>query len=191
MEAKSELQPDFIILDPLENGETIAEPIDAADVEVSTDRVEGRHRQLSARIWLPYRPEQLWKILTDYDHLADFVPNLAKSQQLLHPKGGIRIEQIGAESFMRFKFRARVVLDMVEDFPQQIAFQMVEGDFKAFSGSWDLQPLNDRLTELSYTLRVLPPRTMPIAIIERRLKRGFVVNLCAIRDRARELFGEG
>jgi len=68
---------------------------------------------------------------------------------------------------------------------------MVEGDFKAFSGSWDLQPLNDRLTELSYTLRVLPPRTMPIAIIERRLKRGFVVNLCAIRDRARELFGEG
>ena len=190
MEAKSELQADFITLDPVENEETVAEPIDSADVEVSTDRAEGRHRQLSARIRLTYPPEQLWQILTDYDRLADFVPNLAKSQRLSHPHR-IRIEQIGAEKFLNFKFRARVVLDMVESFPNQIAFQMVEGDFKEFSGSWDLLRLNDRLTELSYTIRVLPPRTMPIGLIERRLKRGFVVNLCAIRDRAQELFEEG
>ncbi|WP_225913895.1 SRPBCC family protein [Leptolyngbya ohadii] len=188
MEAPSDLRADLMTLDAVENEETLAEPIDSADVEVSTDRVEGRHRQLSARIQLPYSPEQLWQILTDYDHLADFVPNLAKSERLTHPQS-IRIEQIGAEKFLNFKFRARVVLDMAENFPHQIAFQMVEGDFKEFSGSWNLHPISDRLTELSYTLNVLPPRTMPIALIERRLKRGFVVNLCAIRDRARELFG--
>lgn len=189
METQSDLRADFRTLDPVEDGAQLAEPVDAADVEVSTDRAEGRHRQLSARIRLPYTPEQIWQVLTDYDRLAEFVPNLAKSQRL-PAASGIFVEQIGAEKFLSFKFRARVVLDMVEEFPSRIAFQMVEGDFKEFSGSWDLLPIGDFLTELSYTVWVLPPRTMPIALIEHRLKRGFVVNLCAIRDRANLLFGD-
>lgn len=161
------------------------------DVEVTTDRAEGRERQISARIRIPYGTEQVWQILTDYNHLADFIPNLAKSQQIEHPQGGIRIEQVGTQALLKFKFCARVVLDMVEQFPHQLDFQMVEGDFKKFCGSWILQPIaltEGSGTELCYTVSVLPPRAMPIGLIERKLKSGLVLNLSAIRQRADQLF---
>lgn len=157
-------------------------------VEVTTDRAEGRERQISARIHLPYEVEQVWQILTDYDRLADFIPNLAKSQRIEHPHGGIRIEQVGTQALLRFKFCARVVLDMVEQFPHQIGFNMVEGDFKSFCGSWTLQA-SAVGTELCYTVSILPPRTMPVALIERKLKNGLLLNLTAIRQRADQLFG--
>ncbi len=164
----------------------------AQGVEVQTDRAEGRQRQISAKIWIPYSIEQVWQILTDYDRLSEFIPNLAKSRQIAHPEGGIRIEQVGTQSLLKLKFCARVVLDMVEHFPHQLDFCMVEGDFKQFSGSWTLQPVasgSQLCTELCYVILVLPPRTMPIGMIENRLKSGLVTNLSAIRDRADMLFG--
>ncbi|NJR40699.1 MAG: cyclase [Leptolyngbyaceae cyanobacterium CSU_1_4] len=161
------------------------------EVEVCTDRVEGRQRQISARIQIPHPVEQVWQVLTDYDHLADFIPSLAKSQKIEHPQGGIRLEQVGTQSLLKFKFCAKVVLDMVEQFPHQLDFQMVEGDFKKFFGSWVLQPLaHGAATELSYTVCVLPPLSMPVGMIERRLKSGLVLNLSAIRQQADVRFGE-
>lgn len=164
----------------------------SSGIEVTTDRAEGRERQISARICLPYSIEQIWQILTDYDQLAEFIPNLAKSCQIEHPQGGIRIEQIGTQALLRFKFCARVVLDMVEHFPHQLDFQMVEGDFKSFAGSWKLEPIvlaEGAGTELCYTVSVLPPRAMPVGLIERQLKSGLAINLSAIQQRAEQMFG--
>ncbi|MGG6293401.1 SRPBCC family protein [Leptolyngbya sp. AN02str] len=161
------------------------------DIHVVTEAAEGRQRQISATIRMPYSADQIWQILTDYEHLADFIPNLATSRCLLQEEGRVRLEQIGTESLMRIKFCARVVLDMVEKFPHEIDFKMVEGDFKSFFGAWQLQPIGDgRMTELRYMLNVLPPRTMPIGLIERRMKQNLATNLMAIRQRADELFGE-
>jgi ribosome-associated toxin RatA of RatAB toxin-antitoxin module len=161
------------------------------EVEVATSKADGRQRQISAKIQIPYAIDQVWQILTDYDRLADFIPNLTKSQRIEHPEGGIRIEQVGTESLLKLKFCARVVLDMVEHFPDRLDFTMVEGDFKSFTGSWTLQPAasNDTATELCYTVSVLPPRIMPVGMIERRLQRGLVINLSAIRQQADVLFG--
>jgi ribosome-associated toxin RatA of RatAB toxin-antitoxin module len=160
-------------------------------VEVKTDWVEGRERQISARILIPYAVDQVWQILTDYEHLADFIPSLAKSHRLPHPEGGIRIEQVGTQAFLKLKFCARVVLDMVEQFPHQLDFRMVEGDFKAFSGSWQLHPLVEGGTDLCYTVRIKPLRMMPIGMIERRLSHNLAINLTAIQQRAEAIFGSG
>lgn len=163
-----------------------------SDVEVTTDRAVGRERQISAKIYINHSAEHVWQVLTDYEHLADFIPNLSDSYLIDHPANGVRLVQVGAQSFLRVKFCARVVLDMIERFPYQLDFQMVEGDFKAFSGSWLLTPtdMGDRTgTYLCYTVSVLPPRTMPIRLIENRLKQNFAVNLNAIRQRVDELFG--
>jgi len=162
------------------------------EVEVCTDKSEGRQRQISARVQIPHPVEKVWQVLTDYDHLADFIPSLAKSQKIEHPQGGIRLEQVGTQSLLKFKFCAKVVLDMVEQFPHQLDFQMVEGDFKKFFGSWTLQPTADgSSTELCYTVWVLPPLSMPISIIEGRLKSSLVLNLSAIRQRADVMFNAG
>ncbi len=157
-------------------------------ITVESHALQGRQRRIHACIALPYSASQIWQILTDYEHLADFIPSLVQSRCLIHPEGGTRVEQIGAESLFRLKFCARVVLDMLETFPHEIGFTMVEGDFKSFSGMWQLQPLEDQVTELHYVLFVVPPLAMPVGMIERRLRQNMVVNMQAIRQRADELF---
>lgn len=162
--------------------------ITSCPVEVQTDRAEGRQRQISARIRIPHSADKIWQILTDYDNLAEFIPSLSKSRKLDHPHS-IRIEQVGSQSLLKLKFCARVVLDMVEQFPHRLDFEMVEGDFKAFAGSWVLQPAADgQSTDLCYTVLVLPALAMPIGLIEQRLKSSMVVNLSAIQQRADALF---
>ena len=159
-------------------------------VEVQTEPLS--QRQITAKIQIPHSVEQVWQVLTDYEALTDFIPNLAKCRRLEHPTGGIRLEQVGSQRLLRFNFSARVVLDLEEKFPHEINFNMVEGDFKAFSGTWQLEPYllsNQRGTKLRYTVRVWPKLTMPVAIIERRLCSDLRFNLLAIRQQLDELFG--
>ncbi len=181
--AQAELEEEMAL-----EADLVAEGVEITGVEITTERGAGRQRQLSAKVSIPHSVEQVWQILTDYDQLADFIPNLSVSRQIDHPQGGIRIEQIGTQALLKLKFCARVVLDMVEHFPHQIDFQMVEGDFKSFCGSWTLRPAADGSTELCYTVSVLPPRAMPVGLIERKLKSSLLLNLTAIRQRADELF---
>lgn len=163
----------------------------AEEVEVRTEELAHRQRQITARIQIYHPVEQVWQVLTAYDTLADFIPNLAVSRRLAHPNGGIRLEQVGTQRLLRFNFSARVVLDLEEKFPYEIQFDMVEGDLKAYSGKWLLEPefsCTSPGTNLCYIVRVLPKRTMPVAIVERRLRQDLRTNLLAIRRRVEELY---
>ncbi|MDJ0706445.1 MAG: SRPBCC family protein [Leptolyngbyaceae cyanobacterium MO_188.B28] len=154
-------------------------------VAIVTERLQARSRRIKATIQIPQPLEQVWKILTDYDRLADFIPNLTKSRRLPHPSGGIRLEQIGSQCFLNIKFCARVVLDMYEKFPSELGFQMVEGDFKSFEGCWRLEPITCQgvvSTQLSYDLLIKPPRAIPAALIERHIRHDLTRNLLAIRQ---------
>lgn len=161
------------------------------DVEVQIEKIAERKRQITAKIQIPQSIEQVWKVLTDYEALADFIPNLAKSRILPHPTGGIRLEQVGSQRVLNVNFCARVVLDLEEYELKAINFQMVEGDFKDYSGNWYLEPCyigEDNIgTNLCYTVNIWPKLVMPVTIIERRLKNDLQLNLLAIRQRVGEL----
>lgn len=161
-------------------------------IEIATEPLGQRSRRITAEIWLPHSLEQIWQLLTDYDHLADFIPNLDQSRILASPDAHTtRIEQIGAECFLAIRFCARVVLDMAESFPHRIDFQMVEGDFRSFSGSWNLQPqeqAGQAGTHLRYVVQIEPTRLMPIGLIERHLSKNLMLNLAAIRQQADRVY---
>ncbi|WP_193196279.1 SRPBCC family protein [Nostoc sp. MG11] len=171
-------------------GDLLADTVVPAKVEVQVEKIAERQRRISATIQIPQPVEQIWKVLTDYEALADFIPNLAKSRLIEHPNGGIRVEQIGSGRLLNFNFCARVVLDLEEYFPKEINFRMVEGDFKGFSGSWCLEPYSFGEyigTNLCYTIQVWPKLTMPVAIIENRLSKDLQLNMLAIHQRVGEL----
>ncbi len=158
-------------------------------VDLSTT-AEGRQRDLCASVTIPCATETVWRILTNYDCLADIIPSLAVSRRLPHPDGNgkVRLEQVGSQKILKVNFSARVVLDMEEDYPSAIHFAMVEGDFKHMKGSWKLEALDsegDRpQTRLSYCLSILPKRTMPVRIVESRLSQDLAINLQAIYQQA-------
>ncbi|WP_299492427.1 SRPBCC family protein [Acaryochloris sp. IP29b_bin.137] len=175
----------------LEDPECGYKPTELAEVSLETQKLEKRHRQVQARIFLPFSLQQVWNILIDYESLADFIPNLAKSQRLPYPEG-VRIEQVGVKNALFLKFSARVVLDMVEEFPHTIHFKMVEGDFKSFAGSWKMQASTEDIpgTALIYTLQVCPTRLIPVKAIEQQLGKDLPRNLLAIRQRLYQVYGE-
>lgn len=164
---------------------------DCQHVNIKTERLAPRQRQIIASVAVPRSLEQVWTVLTDYESLSDFVPNLTSSRLLSRPDGGIRLEQIGAQCFLNFKFCARVILDMTEVFPREIGFSMVEGDFKKFLGRWLLQPavINEQAaTVLCYELIVQPPLAMPVQLIEHHICHNLTQNLLAICDRTTDQF---
>jgi len=158
-------------------------------VDLSTT-AEGRQRDLCASVTIPCATETIWRILTNYDCLADIIPSLSVSRRLPHPDGSskVRLEQVGSQKVLKVNFSARVVLDMEEEYPNAIHFAMVEGDFKHMKGAWKLEALeneDDRpRTRLSYCLSILPKRTMPIRMVESRLSQDLALNLQAIYSQA-------
>ncbi|MBT9317310.1 SRPBCC family protein [Leptothoe spongobia] len=166
-------------------------PSACQNVSITTEKLAPRQRQIVASVAVPCSLDQVWNVLTDYESLADFVPNLTSSRLLSRPDGGIRLEQIGAQCFLNFKFCARVILDMTEVFPREIKFSMVEGDFKKFLGRWSLQPAllgSQAATLLCYELIVQPPLAMPVQLIEHHICHNLTQNLLAICDRTKEQF---
>ncbi|MEY3299106.1 MAG: hypothetical protein RLZZ597_2366 [Cyanobacteriota bacterium] len=170
-------------------GDEITDRVEGG-IAIHTEKLRGR-RRIHAITDLPFTADQLWQILTDYDNLASFIPNLSRSRRLPHPDGGIRLEQVGSQAFLNVKFCARVVLDAVEVFPQEIRFTMVEGDFRQFEGKWTLDTIAgpSPRTRLSYDLLICPPLAMPAGLIERHIRHDLTRNLQAIGERAMDLFG--
>jgi ribosome-associated toxin RatA of RatAB toxin-antitoxin module len=159
-------------------------PGEGQQVIVERQSLGPQRRRLLATVIIPRPVEQVWRVLTDYDNLASFIPNLSLSRRLPHPNGGLRLEQVGARCFLNLRFCARVVLDMVEDYPQRIGFAMVEGDFRQFEGQWRLEPATQgKATRLTYDLVISPPLAMPISLIAAHLGQDLTANLRAIRDR--------
>jgi ribosome-associated toxin RatA of RatAB toxin-antitoxin module len=153
------------------------------DVLLTLSKLQGRQRRVEATIHLPHPIERVWQVLTNYEKLSKFIPNLSISRQVPHPEGGIRLEQVGVQNLKVVTFSARVVLDMTEEYLSAIRFKMVEGDFKAFSGEWLLQPMPETEaggTRLTYCLEVWPKATIPVIAIEQRLRKDLPANLKAI-----------
>ncbi|KAF5829951.1 dehydrase and lipid transport-domain-containing protein, partial [Dunaliella salina] len=76
---------------------------------------------------------------------------------------------------------------------RDIAFTLVEGDFKDFRGIWRTQPntaaLNDKeCSVLSYALYVKPQRWLPVRLIQNRIEKEVLRNLGALRDYAQEAY---
>jgi ribosome-associated toxin RatA of RatAB toxin-antitoxin module len=180
-----------VIDEPLANEQEAADvELEAQldEVQIQTEEVAKRQRRITSQIEIAQPRESVWQVLTDYEALPEFIPSLEKSQRLEHPEGDkVRLEQVGKQRLMKMNFSARVVLDLAEAHPERIDFEMVEGDFKAFSGYWRLEPAAEA-TQLIYSIFVWPPRTMPVSLIERRLSKDLSLNLVAIRQRVETLF---
>jgi len=168
---------------PAVTGNTaISYPSTSAVVNISTEKRPARERRILASVVIPQPVEQVWLVITDYEKLSEFIPSLTSSKLIPNSEGCTRLEQIGAQCFLKVKFCARVVLDMTENFPHEVGFLMREGDFKRFEGSWKLEP-SDEGTKLSYDLLVKAPVAMPAPLIERHLRNNLISNLLAIHER--------
>ncbi|KAK4738077.1 hypothetical protein R3W88_001774 [Solanum pinnatisectum] len=179
-------------------------------VETEIEKMGKNRRRIRSKVALKASLQSVWKVLTDYERLADFIPGLAVCQLLEKEPNFARLLQIGEQDLaFGLKFNAKGVIDCyekdLEDLPtgqrRDIEFKMVEGDFKNFEGKWSIeqcktggdQELDSSLDEsfhttLSYIVDVEPKLWLPVRLIEGRLCKEIKINLQSVRDEAQKVY---
>ncbi|KAL2631523.1 hypothetical protein R1flu_016209 [Riccia fluitans] len=152
----------------------------------------GVHRRVVAAITVHSPIRDVWNVLTDYECLSEFIPNLASSKIVSRESNRVRLVQEGCKCVLYMVLHARVTLDLWEKPEQEIIFQQVEGDFDSFQGKWTLEALGPQHTLLKYIVDTKMHKhcLLAEAIVEEVIYEDLPANLCAIRDRVENLKSE-
>ncbi|KAI5332332.1 hypothetical protein L3X38_022461 [Prunus dulcis] len=164
-------------------------------VDCEVDMISWRERRIKAEISVNADIDSVWNALTDYERLADFIPNLVSSGRIPCPHPGrIWLEQRGLQRALYWHIEARVVLDLQEfpnlsDNDRELHFSMVDGDFKKFEGKWSVRcGTRSSSAILSYELNVIPRFNFPAIFLERIIRSDLPVNLRALACRSEKTF---
>jgi len=153
-------------------------------IQQEMERLPAGMRRLAVQLRLAVDAQWVWAVLTDYDNLHRFIPNLASSRQIWRRSNLVAVEQMGTQQFCGLRFSARVTLELEEDRPAGLlAFRMLDGDFRCFQGAW-MVGSDATSSWILYDLTVQGKPGMPIGLIEQRLQEDLASNLRGVQQEA-------
>ena len=137
-----------IVFSPTATARLFNGPVDVLPLEqrVSLRNGElvflGKDGNYTGRFLVKTSVDNAWQVLTDYDRFADFLPGVVSSE-LIENDGDRKVfEQINKIKTFIFSVESRVKIASTESYPEQIAFQAVDGDLKSLNGEWLLEPVS-------------------------------------------------
>lgn len=139
---------------------TVAGPPAAAQaISLETYR-QGDAINVFAEVLLDVDPKLAWDVLSDYDHLAQFIPDMSVSRVLSRDGNTVVVEQKGEFGVLFFHQPIDLTLRIVEVPHTSIVAQAVGGSFSEMSGRYDLDEIGGRV-KLSYVGRFVPGFSLP------------------------------
>lgn len=138
----------------------------AADLtvdEVAVDYREGQYfGNLAFRVAVT--PAVALAVLTDFDHMASFVPNLSGSRILARVGNVYRVEQQGKADFGPFTFRFTSER-RIEVFPDgRIVARGLSGSTRYMRSELRLQPAGEPGVRIDYRIEMIPEDWIPSGI---------------------------
>jgi carbon monoxide dehydrogenase subunit G len=125
---------------------------------------------VSATFVVPQTPQAAMAVITDYDHLAEFMPGLRKSGVAARTGPRVTVAQEADAKFLTFSKRIHLLLD-IDEAPRTLEFKDRSGkSFVRYEGSWRLSSANGH-TVIAYALVAKPAFSVPEFILSRLLKR--------------------
>lgn len=105
---------------------------------------------------------EVWKILTTYERMNEFVPDLAASRVLARDGNEVIVEQFGTARFMFMSRAIHLVVRATENPMSSIDVALVSGDMAYYTSHWELLPLPETGgTRLIYQGRLVPNFYVP------------------------------
>lgn len=101
-----------------------------------------------------------WAVLTDYDHLKDFIPDMRASRAVREAGRPPRLEQDGCGEVLFFTHCISVAFELEEAPPARLGFHAVAGDMRHMQGAWAIRPTPDGV-ELAYDAEMEPDFWVP------------------------------
>jgi ribosome-associated toxin RatA of RatAB toxin-antitoxin module len=162
---------------------------DTESVDIRT-RKTGNAVSIDATAQVSASAGIVWKVLTDYDRIADFLPEFTTSRVIARDGTRIIIAQQGAARFLWFSFPIDVVVESVEEAPRRIRMRMLSGNLAQLRGQYEVDTSSDRaVTTIRWTGIIEPRDALPPligrAILHSNLEDQFRALLAEIERRER------
>jgi len=140
----------------------VAHPADRLSVTAVPD---GDAVAIEARAVLDVPLTVVWDTLTDYEHVARFIPGIASSRVRRRVGSVVTVEQSGRVRFLFLSYPVDVVLEAEEHFPDAIHARSVAGNVALSGGGYRLarDPTGGGI-ELRWSGRVVPSFWIPMFI---------------------------
>lgn len=115
-------------------------------------------------------PSVAFTVLTDYEHIPRFMPDVRTSVVRERGTGWAVVEQEAVSAFMMFSKRVHLVLDIEEE-PDALIFRdRCARSFVRYEGAWHLAQ-HDGQTAITYELTAEPSFEVPQWMLKRLLRR--------------------
>lgn len=153
----------------------LSQPAAAEELSIEIVR-DGDFIVVKASAGLKASPRIAWEVLTDYDRLAEFIPDIHSSRVLRREADGVVVEQIGEFGFLFFRQRIEVTMAVSEEPPRRVVARAIAGNMKNMEGLYELHPTQPGI-RLDYYGRFVPDFFLPpligMPMVRRSLERRF------------------
>ena len=156
----------WIVLPGAQLSATAADP---GSPQVSVLEVRGTYSVL-ARFDVPQDTGAALAVLSDYEQIPRFMPDVRTSVILKRTPGRLLVEQEAVSRFLLFSKTVHLVLDVTEDGDTIRFVDRCGKSFTRYQGIWQVLQ-KDGGTSISYELSAHPTFDVPGFMLKRLLKR--------------------
>jgi ribosome-associated toxin RatA of RatAB toxin-antitoxin module len=111
--------------------------------------------------------EVIWQTLTDYDRLAEFVPDITSSRVIERQGSTVTVEQAGKAHLWFFTYAIDVVVEVTEQPPHTLAVRVLRGNLKQLEGGYRLDKIDGKEGDgylLQWSGLIEPALPVPTAV---------------------------
>lgn len=144
-----------------------ADPVPSPQVSVQEAR--GTYT-VTARFEIPQPPEIVLAVLSDYEAIPRFMPDVKKSVVIERTPGRLVVEQQAVSKFMMFSKEIHLLLEVTEGDNRLEFTDRCGKSFTRYRGAWRIAPRGTG-SIVTYELDAQPGFDVPEFILKRLLKR--------------------
>ena len=133
--------------------------------EVRVDR-QGNQVRVHAQTDIEVDRTTIWATLSDYDHLAQFIPNMSSSRTVSRDGPNVLVEQKGTAGFGPIRRSFAVLFAVTEHLDEWISMSEIVGDFSRFDARYEIVPLAKGRSRVVYDATIVPWTSTPPLIAD-------------------------
>ncbi|WP_235914511.1 SRPBCC family protein [Rugamonas rivuli] len=152
-----------------------APKLELPKLEVSVNRVEldALHMyEVDATGTVAAPLPKVWRILTGYERMAEFVPDMESCKVLSRNGNEVIVEQFGVARFLFMTKSIHLIVRATEQPMSSIDISLISGDMKHYESHWELIPVPETGgTKVVYSGKLIPNFYVP-GILGAKMIRG-------------------
>jgi ribosome-associated toxin RatA of RatAB toxin-antitoxin module len=105
---------------------------------------------------------KVWRILTSYERMAEFVPDMESCKILSRNGNEVILEQFGVARFLFMSKTIHLIVRATEQPMSSIDIALISGDMKHYESHWELIPMPETGgTKIVYSGKMIPNFYVP------------------------------